>query len=137
MIHAVPDTNVWVGGVHWRGNAYRVIRRGEVGEYVVFTSHMLLFELMGVLRRVFAFSDDVAYEWYVRIHHFAEVIKPNISLSVITRDPDDNRVIECAVDGRCEYVVSRDRDLLDLERYDEIEIVDVERFLEALDVCCG
>ena len=42
-------------------------------------------------------------------------------------------MIRCAVAGRCEYVVSRDRDLLDVERYDRIEIVDVERFLEVLD----
>ncbi|MCK4314299.1 MAG: putative toxin-antitoxin system toxin component, PIN family [Anaerolineae bacterium] len=132
MIRATPDTNVWVGGIRWRGSAYRVIQHGESGAYTIVTSHTLLYELIRVLRQVFAFSDDLAYEWYTRIHSFAEVIKPNIFLNAITRDPDDNRVIECAVAGRCEYVVSRDRDLLDLEQYDEIEIVDVEQFLKTL-----
>lgn len=132
MIRATPDTNVWVGGVRWRGNAYQVIRHGESGAYTIVTSHALLYELMRVLRQAFAFSDALAYEWYARIHRFAEVIKPTVFLNVITRDTDDNRVIECAVAGQCEYIVSRDRDLLDLERYDEIEIVNVERFLEVL-----
>ena len=132
MIRATPDTNVWVEGVRWRGNAYQVIRRGESGAYTVVTSHALLYELMRVLRRVFAFSDDSTYEWYARIHCFAEVVNPTVFLNVITRDPDDNRVLECAVAGQCGHIVSRDRDLLDLERYDEIEIVDVEQFLKVL-----
>jgi len=133
VIRATPDTNVWVGGIRWRGNAYRVIQRGEDGAYAIVTSHVLLYELMRILRQVFGFSDDLAYEWYARIHSFSEVIKPTILLNVITRDPDDNRVIECAAAGQCEYVVSRDRDLLDVERYNQIEIVDVERFLEVLE----
>jgi len=132
VIRATPDTNVWVAGIRWRGNAYQVIQRGESGAYRIVTSPALLYELMRVLRQVFGFSDDLAYEWYSRIHRFAEVIKPTVFLNVITRDPDDNRVIECAVAGRCKYIVSRDRDLLDLERYEEIEIVDVEWFLEVL-----
>jgi len=134
VIRATPDTNVWVGGIRWRGNAYRVIRHGENGVYTVVTSHALLYELMRVLRWVFGFSDDLAYEWYARIHCFADVIKPAVSLNVITRDPDDNRVIECAVVGRCRYVVSRDRDLLDLKRYDEIEVVNAGQFLGVLNL---
>ena len=134
MIRATLDTNIWVGGIRWRGNAYQVMRRGKSGTYTIVTSHTLLYELMRVLRQVFAFSDDLAYEWYARIHLFAEVIQATVFLDV-TRDPDDNRVLECAVTGRCEYIVSRDRDLLDLVRYNEIEIVDTERFLEALDTC--
>jgi putative PIN family toxin of toxin-antitoxin system len=132
MIRATLDTNVWIGGIRWRGNAYQVIRCGESGVYVIVASHVLLYELMRVLRQVFAFSDDLAYEWYARIHRFAEVINPTIFLNVITRDPDDNRVFECAVAGQCEHIVSRDQDLLELEQYDEIRIVNVKEFLEIL-----
>ncbi len=83
MIRATLDTNVWVGGIRWRGNAYQVIRCGERGIYVIVASHILLYELMRVLRQTFAFSDDLAYEWYARIHRFAEVINPTILLNVI------------------------------------------------------
>ncbi len=134
MIKATPDTNIWVGSVRWRGNVYRVVQRGESGAYTIVTSHALLHKLMRVLRQVFAFSDASAYEWYARIHLFAKVIEPTVLLDVV-RDPDDNRVLECAVTGQCEYIISRDRDLLDLVRYNEIEIVDAERFLEVLNTC--
>jgi putative PIN family toxin of toxin-antitoxin system len=135
VIRATPDTNVWVGGICWRGDAHRVIQCGESGVYTIVTSHMLLYELMRVLRQVFAFGDNLAYEWYARIHLFAEVIQPTIFFNIISRDPDDNRVLECAVDGQCEYVVSYDRDLLDLEQCDGIEIAGAERFLRVLNAC--
>jgi len=51
---------------------------GESGAYTIVTSHTLLHELMRVLWRVFALSDGLAYEWYTRIHSFAEVIKPTV-----------------------------------------------------------
>ena len=132
MIRATHDTNVWIGGIRWRGAAYQVIRRGERAEYTSVTSSAILYELMRVLRHYFGFSDELAYEWYARIHRTCEVIEPEISLNVVERDPDDNKFVECAVAGRCGYIVSRDQDLLSLRRYEGIEIVRVEHFLAIL-----
>jgi predicted nucleic acid-binding protein len=53
-------------------------------------------------------------------------------LNVTERDPDDNKFIECAVDGRCGYGISKDRHLLDLKQYNKIQIVTVDEFLQAL-----
>ena len=47
----------------------------------------------------------------------------------ICRDPDDNKFIDCAIDGGCIYIVSGDKDLLSLESYGDIEIVTVSEFL--------
>ena len=47
----------------------------------------------------------------------------------ICRDPDDNKFIECAIDGRCLYIVSGDRDLLSLKKYNDVQIVTVAKFL--------
>lgn len=47
----------------------------------------------------------------------------------ICRDPDDNKFIECAIDGRCLYIVSGDRDLLSLRKYNDVQIVTVAKFL--------
>lgn len=46
------------------------------------------------------------------------------------RDPDDNKFIECAIDNRCIYIVSGDKDLLVLEQYEDIGILTVSDFLE-------
>ena len=47
----------------------------------------------------------------------------------ICRDPDDNKFIDCAIDGGCIYIVSGDKDLLSLKSYGDIEIVTVSDFL--------
>ena len=47
----------------------------------------------------------------------------------ICRDPDDNKFIDCAIDGGCIYIVSGDKDLLSLKSYRDIEIVTVSEFL--------
>ena len=51
------------------------------------------------------------------------------SMIEVCRDPDDNKFIECAVDAKCLYIVSGDKDLLSLESYDKVQIVTVSEFL--------
>lgn len=48
----------------------------------------------------------------------------------VCRDPDDDKFISCAVDAKCFYIVSGDKDLLTLEEYEGIEIVTVAEFFE-------
>lgn len=48
----------------------------------------------------------------------------------ICRDPDDNKFLSCAVNSNSYYIISGDKDLLDLKKYEEIQIVTVAEFLE-------
>ena len=57
-------------------------------------------------------------------------ILPSHSHIEACRDPDDNKFIECAIDNRCIYIVSGDKDLLVLEQYEDIGILTVSEFLE-------
>ncbi len=50
----------------------------------------------------------------------------------ICRDPDDNKFISCALDGRCFYIVSGDKDLLTIKNHLGVQIVTVAEFLEIL-----
>lgn len=59
----------------------------------------------------------------------ATVLKPGCRISVVVDEPD-NRILECAVTGNAEMIVTGDRHLLDLERYEGIEIVTLAVFLE-------
>jgi predicted nucleic acid-binding protein len=73
---------------------------------------------------VAAFIEDV------REH--ALVVAPTDELHVVSRDPDDNRVVEAAVAGEADYIVSGDEDLLDLGGYEGISIVSPARFAAIL-----
>ncbi len=59
-------------------------------------------------------------------------MEPPVHLRIIAADPDDDRVLEAAVAGEADFIVSGDRHLLDLGRYEGIEIVTPARFLAEL-----
>jgi putative PIN family toxin of toxin-antitoxin system len=50
----------------------------------------------------------------------------------ISRDPDDDKFIETAMTGSCQYIVSGDKDLLDLKAYDGVKIVNATKFLQVV-----
>ncbi len=133
-MRAVPDNNVWLGAIISFGGAHQILLRAEVGQFTAFTSNPILHELIGVLRTDLARDDEFAYEWWKRLTTACQVIRVTSLLNVIERDFDDNRLIECALDGRCDYIVSQDLDLLDLGRYARIQIVKVGRFLRLLEL---
>ncbi|MGH9839977.1 MAG: putative toxin-antitoxin system toxin component, PIN family [Blastocatellia bacterium] len=56
---------------------------------------------------------------------------PTTSLQVV-RDPKDNPIVECAVDGKADMIVSLDKDLLTLKIYNNIPILHVVELLHIL-----
>ncbi len=133
MTRAAPDNNVWLGAIISQGAAFRLLLLAEADRYTAVTSNPIMHELVGVLRADFGRDDDFAYEWWKRLTALCEVINVSAIRNVVTQDPDDNMLIECAVDGRCQYIVSQDRHLLDLGSYAGIQIIKLGRFLHLLE----
>jgi putative PIN family toxin of toxin-antitoxin system len=69
----------------------------------------------------------------LRLEANALIVEPDFSLAAIPEDPDDNRVLECAVAGKADYIVSGDRHLLKLHSYLDISIVTVWQFMDAVE----
>ena len=61
-----------------------------------------------------------------------KIIVPRLVIEVMRDDPDDNRILECAVEGKADLIVSGDRALLRLKSYDGIPIVRPVDFLRIL-----
>lgn len=89
MVRAVPDTNIWVASILWRGRPYRIRKLGEAGMVDLVTSPSILAELTRVLREYFGMPDEEAYEWYQRIGTYTEVVYPARRLNVVPDDPND------------------------------------------------
>lgn len=51
----------------------------------------------------------------------------------VTKDKDDNRVLEAAVEGGCQFVITGDKELLELKKYKKIQILTAEEFLEGIE----
>jgi predicted nucleic acid-binding protein len=82
-----------------------------------------------VLRVKFQWSPEAVALFRERVADFTEKVIPTQKLNVIKEDPPDNRILECAVDGRSEYIVTRDNDLLRLGSYGGTKIIKVADFL--------
>lgn len=67
-----------------------------------------------------------------RLGKVAKIVYPDELLHVVKDDPDDNRVLECAIKGKANYIISGDRHLVKLGSYGGILIVNARTFLEAL-----
>lgn len=65
-----------------------------------------------------------------RIKDFTDKVTPTERLDVLKEDPTDDRILECAVAGKSEYLVTRDNHLLKLKNFGPTKIVKVAEFLE-------
>jgi len=99
-------------------------------------------EILTETRRVLLEKDHIRNKYVyhdAEVEHFIELIRGKClvvsrlpELHVIERDPKDDMVIACAVAATADYIVSRDRDLLDLGTYQGIQIVTPEVFIKYL-----
>jgi len=59
-------------------------------------------------------------------------VVPHVRLEVAKRGPDDDRVLECSQSSGSDYIVTGDKDLLDLQRYAGATILKPAEFLKLL-----
>ena len=67
----------------------------------------------------------------LRIRRHATLIRPEVQIRM-SRDPTDDKFLECAVAGAAGYIVSGDADLLSLQEVEGIPIVDAPTFWQTL-----
>lgn len=87
------------------------------------TSEDILLELQQKLQVKFEWLSEDINLLITKIRKFAEIVETTETLEVITRDPGDNKILECAVAGNANLIVSMDQDLLKLKVYKGIGIV--------------
>jgi uncharacterized protein len=129
---AVLDTNVLVSGLGWGGLPAAILDAVSDGRVVLITSAPLLDEL----RRVLAYPKlakvvgDAAGLADI-IAASSVVVEPDRVLAVVN-DESDNRVLEAAAAAAADYIVSGDKDLLDLSSFEGIPIVTAAQFVPAV-----
>jgi predicted nucleic acid-binding protein len=77
-----------------------------------------------VLGRKFDWPEEDVAEVRSQIERFAEKVMPKTVLDAVKADPDDNRILECALAAGSDFIVSGDKDLLRLGTYDSYSLFD-------------
>src|SRR3989344_6161206 len=131
MIRVLPDTNILISSVFWRGNPYEVVRIGILGEYQLVISAEILDEVVDKLRNKFQFPEENIRELIDILMTYCYIVDVTSKFDVV-RDKKDNKIIECAFDGKVDYIVTGDPDLLVLKNFRGIKIIKAKEFLEEM-----
>ena len=136
-MRAVLDTNVLVSATLIRGgNEDRILHAWRRGEFELVLSPDILQEI----RRALLYKKLRRYRWMSEeeVVLFLELlaqecvrVSGSIAVSA-SRDPEDDKFLAAALEGKAAYVVSGDRDLLALQAYQDVQFVRPAAFLEIL-----
>jgi len=124
----VADTNTVLSGLLWQGPPRRLLDLARQRAFTLCTSPTLLAELAEVIarekfaRQVLAsgLSAIALVQDYERL---TDIVDPQPLAAPACRDPDDDHVLACALAARATLIVSRDKDLLDLNPFHGIPIL--------------
>lgn len=132
-MRVVFDSNIFVSALTLPGGkGDAAVAAVLTGKAVVLLSEPMLGEVLGVLGRKFAYDREQLARVALFLSELAEHVAPRGHLTVLQDEPD-NRILECAVAGRADSIVTGDRQMLRLGRYEGIEIVSLRVFLDRLD----
>jgi putative PIN family toxin of toxin-antitoxin system len=127
------DTNVLISAFLFDGNERRVLELAIEGKYELVLSNWILFELRKVLTRM-EVPVRTMWAYLVRLRTISKVLRPAVkNLENKIRDPSDRRVAGTAVAGACDYLVTGDKELLELAEIGNIKIIRSRRLLSILE----
>jgi putative PIN family toxin of toxin-antitoxin system len=125
----VLDTNVLISGL-LGGTATEVIRRWRGGAFDLIVSEEIVSEYEQVLKRPkFKLPEWVVQELLDYIRSEAQWVEPHSIIESVVRDPFDAKFLEAAIAGHADWIVSGDKDLLDLGQFETVAIVSLREFL--------
>lgn len=127
-LKVILDTNVLISSILFGGKPRKIIKHVQEGNITPIISPVLLAELIDVLVKKFQFAPDKLLLVEDLIKENFMLVNPSITISIIS-DKDDNRVLEAAIEGGCNYIVSGDQDLLKLKSFQNVKIVTPDTFL--------
>ena len=126
----VYDTNILLSSIGWGGNPARCLELARQGNVEGLTCTEILRELEDKLPIKLNFAPAETADMLEDLRSFLRLVKINNALKGVTADPDDDKIIECAVVGAATHIVTGDRrHLLPVGNYQNIQIVTARDFL--------
>ena len=120
----VLDSNVYISALLFGGKPRLIIEAALAGKARLAISAPILEEIQDVLTgSKFRFPPAAAREIVIEITALAEAVEPKERVDLIADDPDDNRILECALASGADAIISGDIHLLSLGSFRDIPII--------------
>ena len=127
-MRVVLDTNVFISGIFWEGNlCSQLIDKWKRREIELVSSLEIVEELIETLKSFkIQMPKDMIEKWRNLLLNNSILIESSTKIDAIKEDPEDNKFLETAIDGKADFIVSQDKHLLNLKEYQGIKVVKPE-----------
>ncbi len=126
---AVIDTNVWLSALYFSGKPAQIVNLVEEKKLTSITSQFILNELKDKMVNTFDTPTFYASGTVAYIQSMSQLV-PLKGINFGLRDSADNKVLETAVVGECNWIITGDKDLLSVKKHNQIKIVTPNQFLK-------
>lgn len=127
------DTNVLISALGWNGAEAAIIEMVLQSGLELCLSAQILSEFYRVVQYPkFGFSNEEIDGFIGRLLPNVFFVSPTQNIDAVPADPDDNKIIECAVAGKSSYIISGDKHLLHLREFEGIKILRASEFLQII-----
>jgi putative PIN family toxin of toxin-antitoxin system len=132
MLKVVFDTNIYISAILTDGNCRKLLDFARRGKFDLLISESIVEEIERVIRVKLVLSEFETEIIIVGIKNITTFVSPDFTLSVLNDKPD-NRLLECALAGKADYIISGDKEhLLPLSKFRGIKILSPADFLKVV-----
>jgi uncharacterized protein len=132
-MRAVCDANILISSLLWRGAPYECLLAAESGLFQLVLSEPILGEVRDTLVLKFGLDGQAVVDVIAYLRRIADVVPVHGQSGWVKPDPDDDKIVETAVAGDADCIVSGDRHLLDLQGFAGLSILTAREFLRQFD----
>ena len=124
------DTNFLVSATQWDNSvAHKLLLKLIETNAEIFTTKGILDEFAEVLQRDFEYSEEETNEIIEKVMGFVILVESKEKLDIVKDDPNDNKILECAIASKSEYILTYDNHLLRLKEFRGIKILKPEEII--------
>lgn len=128
LVSVVLDTNIFISSLVFGGKPRQILNLIVEDNIEGVISSIIIAEIKDVIYKKFLnFSKDLEL-LETQIKDKFVIVNPKILLNVV-RDNPDNRILEAAIEGDCDFIVTGDLELLELGTYQGVTILNATAFL--------
>ena len=130
-MNIIIDTNVFMSGIFWSGPPAKILEAWQNNQINLVLSTDILEEYIRVSNILSKKYNGIDIEEIIdllvkrsKIYNVPPLATP------VSRDPDDDMFIACAISAKIKIIVSGDSDLLDVSGYQNIQIIKPRQFID-------
>jgi putative PIN family toxin of toxin-antitoxin system len=127
----VLDSNIFVSSFYWKGNPRKVFDRITNGFDELYITDEILKEISTVMSSEKFNTNRQEIEEYIEIiESYSIKLFPQNITEEVSRDKDDDKILQCGLEGNVDFIITGDKDLLVLKEYKNIKIIKPKDYLE-------